>query len=75
MVGSGVGGGSFCGEDGVHDSQGGSLFLTDGGIFEPVGLELPHEALVEPGVFLRVGRFPGVGQIIQEVAVAIAPHA
>ena len=51
----------------MHDSQGDSLFLLDGGIFEPICLELPREALVKPGVCLRVGRFSGVGQNIQEV--------
>ena len=67
MVGSGVRGGSCGGNDGVHDSQGDGVFSSDGGIFEPVGLELPCDALVEPGVCLRVGRFSGVGQTIQEV--------
>ena len=38
-----------------------------GGIFEPVGLELPCEALVKPGVCLGVGRYSAVGQTIQEV--------
>ena len=38
-----------------------------GGIFEPVGLELPREALVKPGVCLGVSRFSGVGQTMQEV--------
>ena len=67
VVGSGVGGGSFHGDDGVHDSQGGGIFSSDGGFLDPVGLELPCEALVEPGVCLGVGRFSGVGQTIQEV--------
>ena len=49
-MGSGFGGGSCCGDDRVHDSQGGGLFSSDGGVFEPVGLELSREALVEPGV-------------------------
>ena len=31
VVGSGVGGGSCLSNDGVHDSQGGDLFLSDGG--------------------------------------------
>ena len=52
VVNSGVRGGSCLGDDGVHDSQGGGLFSLDGGIFEPVGLELLREALVEPGVCL-----------------------
>ena len=64
VVGSGVVGGSCRGDDGVYDSQGGGLFLLEGGIFEPVGLELPREAFVEPGVCLRVGRFSGVVQTI-----------
>ena len=50
VVGSGVGGGSCLSNYGGHDSQGGGLFLLDGGIFDPIGLELSCEALVEPGV-------------------------
>ena len=30
--------------------KGGGLFSLDGGILEPVGLELPREALVDTGV-------------------------
>ena len=75
MVGSGVGGGRCLGDDGVHNSQGDGLFLSDGGIFEPVGLELPCEALVEPGVSLGAGRFSGVGQTTQEVGCCNCPHA
>ena len=67
VVGYGVGGGSCLVDDGVHDSQGGGRVLSDGGIFEPVGLELPREALVKPGVCLGVSRFSGVGQTMQEV--------
>ena len=67
-VGSGFRGSSCYGDDGVHDSQGGGRFALDGGILEPVGIELPREALVDPGVCLRVGWFSGVGQTIQEVA-------
>ena len=51
----------------MHDYQGDGLFSSDGGIFEPVGLELLREALIEPGVCLGVGRFSGVEQTIQEV--------
>ena len=29
--------------------------MSDGGILEPVGLELPRETIVEPDVCLRVG--------------------
>ena len=67
VVGSGVRGGSCLRDDGVHDSRGEGLFSSDGGIFEPVGLELLREALVKTGVCLGVGRFSGVGQTIQEV--------
>ena len=67
VVGSGVGGVSCLSDDGVHDSQGGGLFSSGRGVFEPVGLELPCGALVDPGVCLEVGRFSGVGQTIQEV--------
>ena len=67
MVGSGVRGGSCCGNDGVHDYQGCGFFSSGGGILKPVGLELLCEALVEPGVCLRVGWFSGVRQTIQEV--------
>ena len=51
----------------MHDYQGDGLLSSNGGIFEPVGLELPRETLVKPGVCLRVDRFSGVGQTIQEV--------
>ena len=67
MVGSGFRGGICRGNDGVHDFQGGCLFSSDGRIFEPIGLELPRESLVKPGVCLRVRGFSGVGQTIQEV--------
>ena len=67
MVGSGVNGGSFRGNNGVHDSQWGGIFSSDRGVFKPVGLELPREALVYPGACLRVSWFSGVGQTIQEV--------
>ena len=67
VVGSGVVGDSCRCDNGVHDSQGGGLFSSDRGVLEPVGIELPREAPVEPGVCLRVGWFSGVGQTIQEV--------
>ena len=67
MVGSGVGGYVFHVNDRVKDSQGDVLLSSDGGILETVGLELPREALVEPGVCLRVGWFSGAGKTIQEV--------
>ena len=67
MVGSGVGGDNCCGNDGVHDYQGDGLFLSDGGIPKPVGLEFPREALVDTGVCLRASCFSGVGQTIQDM--------
>ena len=67
VVGSGIGGDNCLGDNGVQDSKWDGLFSSDRGIFEPVYLELPCEALVEPGVYLGVSRFPGVGQTIQEV--------
>ena len=73
MVGSGVKGGSCRGNDGVHNSQWGGLFSSDRGIFNPVGIELPREALVDPGVCLRVSWFSGVGQTIQEVGSCNCP--
>ena len=73
VVGSGVVGGSCRGDNGVHNSQGGGFFLSDVGVFEPVGLELTHEALVKPGVCLRVGRFSGFRQTIQEVGRCNSP--
>ena len=71
---SGVGKGSCLGDDGVHDSQGDGIFSLGGGIFEPVGLELPREALVDPGVCLRAG-FMGSDRPSRRWAVAIAPNA
>ena len=44
-----------------------AFFCRTRGVFEPVGRELPREAIVDPGVCLRVGWFSGVGQTIQEV--------
>ena len=73
VVGSGFRGGSCHRDDGVHDSQGGGIFLSDGGIFEPVGLELPCEEFVKPGVCLRVSRFSGVRKTIQEVVRCNCP--
>ena len=67
MVVSGVGGGSCLGDDVLHDSKGGGLFSSDRGIFEPIGLEVLCEALVEPGVCLGVSQFSRVGQTNQEV--------
>ena len=67
MVGSGVGGGSCVGDDGLDDPKWDCLFSSDRGIFEAVGLKLPCEALVEPSVRLGVSRFSGVRQTIQEV--------
>ena len=67
VVGAGVGGGSCLGNNGLHDSQGGGLFLLDWGIFEAVRLKLPCEVLVKPSECLGVSRFSGVGQTIQEV--------
>ena len=61
VVGSGVIEDGCRGNYGVHDYHGDGLFLSYRGILEPVGLEFPCEALVEPGVCLRVGWFSGVG--------------
>ena len=73
MVGSGVGGSGCHGDDGVKDSQGDGLFLLEGGIPDPIGLALLSEALVEPGVRLRVGCFYGVRQTIQELGRCNSP--
>ena len=73
VVGSGIVGGSFHSNYRAHDIQGGGLFSSDGGIFDPIGLELPREALVEPGVCLGVGRFSGVRKTIQEVGCCNLP--
>ena len=67
VAGSGVGGGSCLGDDGLDDPEGGCLFSSDWGIFEAVGLKFPCEVLFEPSVCLGVSRFSGVGQTIQEV--------
>ena len=67
MVGSGGGGGSCLGDDGLGDLEGDCLFSSDRGIFEAVGLELPCEVLVGPSARLGVGRFSGVEETIQEV--------
>ena len=50
MVGSGVGGGSCLGDDGVHDFQESGFFSSDRGVFEALGLELTCEALVQTSV-------------------------
>ena len=57
----------------MHDSQGDGLLWSDRGIFEPICLELPCEALVEPGVCWGVSWFSGVGQTIQEVGRCNCP--
>ena len=54
VVGSGVRGDDCDGNDGVNDSQGDELFFSDGGILEHIILELTCEALIKPGVCLRV---------------------
>ena len=43
------------------------ILSSYGGIFEPVGIGLLHEALVNPSMRLRVGWFYGAGQNFQEV--------
>ena len=73
VAGSGVGGGSFLVDDGLDDSEGDCLFLSDRGIFEAVALEFPCEALVEPSVCFGVSRFSGVRQTIQEVGRCNCP--
>ena len=50
VVVSGFRGGSCLCDNGLDDPKAGCLFLSDRGIFEGLGLELPHDALVEPGV-------------------------
>ena len=50
-------------------------FIVGQGISEPVSLELPCEALVEPSVCLGVGRFYGVVRPSRRSEVAIASHA
>ena len=73
VVGSDVRGGSFLGDDGVHDSQRGGLFMSGRGIFEPKCLEFPCEALVKPSVCLVVSRFSGFRRTIQEVGCCNFP--
>ena len=48
----GVGRGGCRGHDEVKDSHGGGFFMLEMGILDPVGFELPGEALVETGVIL-----------------------
>ena len=43
------------------------------GVLEPVCLELPREALVNPGMLLRVSSFSGVRQKIQKVGYCNRP--
>ena len=45
VVGLGVRGGSCHGHNGVNDSQGVGFYPIDSGILDPVGFELPGEAL------------------------------
>ena len=48
----GVVGGCCLDHNGVNDSQGGGFLPPDWGVLDPVGLELPDEALVDAGVSL-----------------------
>ena len=73
VVGSGVVGAGCSSADGVNYSQGDGFFSLDGGILDPIGLEFPCEALVDPGVCLRVGWFYGVGKTIQGVGRCNCP--
>ena len=45
VVSLGVGGVGSCGHNGVNDSQGVGFYPIDSGILDPVGFELPGEAL------------------------------
>ena len=47
--------------------RGVAFFCWTGGILDSVGLELPCEVLVGPGVCLKVSWFSGFGKTIQEV--------
>ena len=67
VVGYEVGGAICRGDDEVHESQRGGLFSSDRGVLKPAGLELPCEALFEPGLCLKVGLFSWIWQTIQEV--------
>ena len=68
VVGSGVKGAGWHGDDVENNYQGGGLFSFGwGGVLELVDLELMCEALVDTGVILINGWFPGVGETIQEV--------
>ena len=73
MVGSDVRGGICLVDNGGKDYQRGGLLSSYEGIFEPIGIEFPFEVLVEPGVYLGVGKFYGVGQTIQEVRRCNSP--
>ena len=48
----GVGGAGSYGHNGVNDSQGDSLFPIDWEILDPLGFDMPDEALVKTGVRL-----------------------
>ena len=52
VVGLGVRSLGSCGHNGVNDSQEDGFFPLDWGVLDPVGFELPGEALVETGVRL-----------------------
>ena len=69
----GVGGVICLGKYGLHDYQGGGFLSSDRGVLNPICLELPCEALVDPGVCLGVSRFSGIGQTIQEVGCCNLP--
>ena len=48
----GVVGVGSCGRNGVNSFQGGIFFLLDWGMLDPVGFDMPGEALVGTGLSL-----------------------
>ena len=53
----GVGGVGSCGHKGVNNYQGDVFLPLDWGIVDPIGFDLPGEALFKTGASLCVGGF------------------
>ena len=51
----------------MNDAKGGSFFLSDRRILNPVGFKLPGEPHVQSVVGLGVGGLPGVWEASQEM--------
>ena len=68
-----IGGGGWCGHDGVGNAQRDSLLLFNWEVFDPICFESPGEALVQSDARLGIRGLSGFGESIQEVGLHNLP--